>query len=140
MRKGFNLLLLLLLCFALSGCFADYKTKDGDSEPIPISDEIIEKLSATKTVVVTNLWNENELTKTITDINEIEKIIDLISRSTENIGDVTYEGARYYLEMYNIDNQLIDVVEVYNQRIRFQNYTKHGYKLNMEDLMKIIEN
>jgi hypothetical protein len=120
MRKGFNLLLLLLLllCFALSGCTTNYETKDESSELILISDEMIENLSTTKTVVVKNLGNE--LTKTITDVNEIEKIIDIISQATNVVGDITYEGARYNLEMYNTDNQLIDVVEIFNQNIEFK--------------------
>ncbi len=142
MRKGFNLLL-LLLCFALSGCTTNYETKDGSdkaggSELIFISDEIKENLSATKTVVVKGI--ENKLIKTITDINEIEKIIDIISQATNVNGDITYEGARYNLEMYNADNQLIDVIETFNENIGFESDIKHRYKLNMEDLIKAIGN
>ncbi len=141
MRKSLSLLLLVLLCFVLSGCTTNYETedisnKDGGSELIMISDEMKDNLSTTKTIIVKN--NENELINIITDINKIEKIIDIISHATIIDGDVTYEGARYNLEMYNINNQSIDVIEIFNENIGFQSDIKQRYNLNIEDLVILI--
>lgn len=144
MRKGFNLLLLLLLlCFALNGCTTNYETKDGSnkdggSELILISDEVIEKLSTTKSIIVKIAYS-GDLKKTITDENQIKEIIDLISHSTKHIGDVNYIGASYVLEMYDKAGKLVDIIEIFDTNISIKS-TNNRYDLDANDLQKIIEN
>ncbi len=141
MNRCLNLLILLLICFTLSGCATNSENieasnKDGNAEVTLINNEVIDKLAAINTIIVKEIEKEN--IKTITDTNKIDKIINLISSATNINHDITYEGPRYYLEMYNTNNQLIDVVEVFNENIGFKSDTTNRYKLNMEELKEII--
>jgi hypothetical protein len=137
MRKGFNLLL-LLLCFTLSGCTTNHETKDVGPELIPISDKIIEKLSTTKSIIV-KIDYTGDIKKIITDENQIKEIIDIISHSTKHIGDVNYIGASYDLEMYDKDGKLVDIIETFDTNISIIS-TNNRYDLDVNDLVKIIEN
>ena len=50
----------------------------------------------------------------ITDKNVIEKIVNIISNATiNNHGYFTCDGANLHFEMYNLNNKLIDIVDVW---------------------------
>lgn len=108
-----------------------------DTELIPIGEEVIEKLSATKSIIV-KIDYSDDIKKIITDENQIKEIIGFVSHSTKHVGDVNLIGASYCLEMYDKNSKLVDIIEIFDTNISIEN-TSTRYDLDVSGIKKIIE-
>jgi len=143
-KKTLILILLLGVFFILGGCKinSENKNKNGGAELIPISEEIIEQLFATRKIIIED-YITNSIKRTISDENEIEKIINIFSRTTETTGIVTSEGYTWKFTMYDIDDKLISTIYVWkSENIGLINIKEYSITL-VEDynaLIEIVEN
>ena len=130
-----------MICITLSGCTVNLEQQVTDNNSkgtkmIWISDEVIDNISATNRIIVKNAIKEK--VKTITDTKKIEKIINLISSGEIIDGDITYEGPIYYLEM-NYDDQLIEIINVFDESIGLNNDQNNRYKIKINELKGLIK-
>ena len=121
----------------MSGC----RVSSENPHIAPIKEEIIEKLATTDKIIVIHPGEPNIITRTITDEEEIEEIIAIVSRTTETVGPVTFEGHNKRLRAYNKNDELITSIYIWHSaHIGFRN--AKDYTIELEDdydtLMEII--
>lgn len=144
MNKVFSVVLIGFLCFTLVGCTTNSnsgKENGGDDEIKIISNKIIEKLSATRKIVIKD-YRKNSIKRTIMDENEIEKIVNIISRTNEETGTVTSEAHNWNFAMYDTDDKLIFTIYVWKSGyIGFKNEKEYSITAvsDLDTLIEIIE-
>jgi len=136
MKRTFSLLLIAILSLTLFGCSASHNEKEGssgdgkiksnekkessdgdkikDNESEKIDGVLIKTLSTeTAEIIIYNARTENnDITKIITNEEEIEKIIRTLSRAGEAHNITTSEGYNWIFEMYDIESKLISTISI----------------------------
>ena len=112
-KKIVCLILLICLCFNITGCIKDKNT----DEVLNVSiEEVIEKLSKTTKIIIKNeeLESGANIMSTITDINVIADILAIMSKNKKPEGDTFLsDGTSIVFEMYDKDDKLIDSVLIW---------------------------
>lgn len=140
MKKVFYLILITSLSLLLTSC------KTNSNEVIRLSSEKHKELTTTETIIIIQLSSSNgeiEEARKIIDSNEIENIIDLISKGIKisNDEDVSNVKTSYKLEMLDYNDKVIDIINIYdgqNGWIEFEN-TGDNYSLDIKSLLEILE-
>lgn len=99
----------------IAASIANSKEDDKDKVSISISEDIIQKLSTTRKIIIKNYTDENKdnILGTISDINVIEEIVEIMS-SGKQLGDAfDCDRNGFDFEMYDVNDKLIDTVFVW---------------------------
>lgn len=143
---GIIIILILGYSFAVGGRSIDDNIIQNEAdEIIPVREDIIEKLAASKTIIVKNTCGEetqNNITlkKIITDTKVIKDMIKIIKEGREARGDVTNEGSCRDMELYNKDGKQIGIIKSFNARISFENDYYYSCYIDMKAFNELIEN
>lgn len=124
----------------LTGCKTD------SNEVIKLSSEKHKELTTTKTIIIIQLSSSNDEVaeaRKIIDSNEIENIIDLITKGIKisNDEDISNVRTSYKLELLDYNDKVIDIINVYDGQtgwIEFEN-TGDNYSLDIKSLLEILE-
>lgn len=88
--------------------FCKFKTTNAE---IKLQEEV-EKMKLTKKIIVRNMY-DHKILKTITDEDNIEDIINMISNSIEMTLPVTSEGTNIIVQMFDDNDKLITFIYVW---------------------------
>ncbi len=108
--KKYNVVILLLVsCFLISGCFN--KNLSSNKETIIMKKD---DLKNTKKINIKNT-NSTEIIKIISDTNEIDQIVDVIisGRLIKDDENIVYIGASYVLEMIDEKGNIFETIDLF---------------------------
>ncbi len=139
MRTKFIIILLLSVCFIVSGCSLKNDNKNGDEKSIMISEEKIKSISKGEKIVIENFRNNNEVKKTILDKNEIGEILNILSHGVEENGVVTSESCNWKFLIYDDNDSLISTVWIWESgHFGFKNDKEYRFHTGDTKILKEI--
>lgn len=136
LMKNKFIIAVLCFCIVLTGCNKEKNNGDGTVKKIEIN--IVEPLLLTKKIVVENS-RTNKKIKEITDTNDIDKLLNILTNSYSTDEVVTTESSSWYLFLYDYDNKLISKIWVWESGyFGFINDKEYTFFEKSEDLQEII--
>ena len=142
MKKILKLLLIVIIFMSLFGCNSKSNSDNSNDDRELMNSQMIEDLSKTKKIMIEKV-NTEEILKTITDENEIKKVLSVISHAGKKFeGEETFaQLSSWKLYMYEDDNKLLATIDVWNDGwIGFDNEKEYLLSDDQNLLMEVIEN
>lgn len=131
-------LLLTLLCITLLVCFTGCGNKANELDKEITKSNIAAKINDIKKIAVFDA-NNNEL-KTISTKEDIEKIVNIISASTEINEDIEHEGNTWFISTYESDGKLICTISMWKSGyLGFGKTAEKEYKISTTDINEFKE-
>lgn len=131
-------LLLTLLCVALLVCLTGCGNKVTELDEEVTKSNIAMKINYIKKVVVLDA-NNNEV-KTVSTKEDIEKIVNIISTSTEINENIEHEGNTWFISMYINDGKLICTISMWKSGyLGFGKTAEKEYKISTADINEFKE-
>ena len=125
----------------MTGCKNNSENENGSAELIPVSKEIVEKLSLTRKIILEE-YNENytvvNIKRIITNKNEIEEKTNILSRAHKKTEAVISPLQKWNFLMYDEEDSLLLKVMLWTDGyVGFK--SSKDYDLTLDDRVALIE-
>lgn len=114
MKRIITIIIIVSLGLIITGCNNDNNLNNENNNKIlskTIDNDIINKLSSTNKIII-KMNNSNKILGTITNIDTINEVLDIIKKAKMN-GDVfNCDGYGFNFQMFN-NNKLIDTIHIW---------------------------
>lgn len=128
-----RIILLLLFILIICGC----GKKSNEEKLTLVGVEMNEKISKVKSAIVYDSNAEKQLKK-ITDKDIVATFVDMLTKATLIKNDSADEKSKYYVELYNKNEDMIDTIEIFDDNVGLKSSNKYRLRLNVDDFLKII--